>query len=218
MRIINKTKLEIAIKALKQGGVIAFPTETSYGLACDMTNKDAVLKVYAIKNRPADKPLSALVSSIEMAEEYVELSEQARKLAKEYWPGALTIIFRATNHESRITKKLFLLPNQNTIAMRVSSHPVAQELVKNLGKPISATSANIAGETNIYDPKELIQQFENNKNKPDLVIDAGVLEQIPPSTIVKVVGEEVEVLRQGSLKIQETRIQKNHKSQSTNSK
>lgn len=219
VKVNQKDVLKQAVDVLQSGVVVTFPTETSYGLACDMTNKEAVEKVYIIKKRPIDNPLSMLVASIEMAREYVEFSEKALELAEQYWPGALTLVlpakipnpkFQAPNpkcqmiNKSKIqnTKfKIHLLPHQTTIALRISSHPFAQKLVQQFGRPISATSANISGSENIYDPDILLKQFNEVSPKPDILIDAGVLPSVPPSTIVEVEGEEVRVLRKGSIVI-----------------
>lgn len=218
MKIAKAQKVDAmneAIEALESGGVIAYPTETSYGLACDMTNASAVERIYQIKGRPMDKPLPVIVSSIEMAEDYVEFSPRACALAAEHWPGALTMVlpireFRISNLESRVNFqipnskfKIHILPNQMTLALRISSHPIAHALVEGLGRPISATSANISGEGNIYNPALLIQQFQGRPHQPDMLIDAGMLQPIPPSTIVEIVGDAVRVVRQGTIHINE---------------
>lgn len=190
----NKEGIQKAAHIINNGGVVAFPTETSYGLACDMTNDEALASIYAIKQRDAGKPLPVIVVSLDMASEHCVFSEKASELAAVHWPGPLTLVVQL-QEDSPIVR----LPEQTTLAVRVSSNNTALELAKQAGVPIAATSANIAGQDNIYDPRELAKIFADAKHAPDLLIDAGVLSPNPPSTIAEATGDSINILRQGAL-------------------
>ena len=189
----DETSITEALKILNEGGNVIHATETCYGIACDMTNPDAIAKVFAVKQRQATKPISSLFASIEQAKQYVEWSNGAQKLAEEYLPGPLTLILPM---RSDAPMKLFPLPEGGeTIGVRISSHPLVKRLVEALGKPLSTTSANLAGEVNPYSVKEIQKQFEENKLLPDLIIDSGKLHQNAPSKVIDLSGENEVVLR-----------------------
>ena len=185
--------LQKAIEVLKSGGTIIYPTETSYGLGCDFYNKKALELIYKIKHRDNNKPLPVIVPDITAATYLVDFKDEARKLALEYWPGPLTLVlpFKYCKWQGHCDEYL---------ALRVSSHPFASDLVCSFGHPIVSTSANISQGGDSYNPKKIKEQFSEEKFKPDLFINAGVLAVHPPSTIVKFDGE-VKVLRQGEIKI-----------------
>ena len=124
-----------------------------------------------------------------MAKRYVNFSSRALGLAKKFWPGYLTLVLPSKRKQTEV------------IALRVSSHPMAQLIVKKLNKPIIATSANISGQSNCYSAQEVMAQFKNQKFLPDFIIDAGELLHCPPSTVAQVIGDRVEILRQGAIVI-----------------
>lgn len=186
--------LQQTLDVIRSGGVIVYPTETSYGLGADFYNKQAIDKIYQIKNRDKEHKLSVLVPDLASAKTMVYFPGDARRLAEHYWPGALTLIlpFRNCKWPEHCSDYL---------ALRVSSHAFAKELVKAYGGPIIATSANISGQTDCYTPAQIQNQFKNKKHQPDLFINAGKLEQNKPSTIIKFINNKAEILRQGDLKI-----------------
>ena len=192
----NRIKvLQKAIDVLESGGVIIFPTETSYGLGANFYNQKAVDKIYRIKGRDKSKPLPIIISDIISATTLVEFSQPALQLAEDYWPGPLTLAlpYRYCN-----LRKC----SDDYLALRVSSHPLARELVENLGQPLISTSANIAGEDNCYIVKDIREQFNSLKEQPDLFINAGDLPRFKPSTIIKISRDgKMKILRQGDLKI-----------------
>ena len=200
MQILEESEAGIAyaLEILALGGTVAHATETCYGLACDMTNPDAVDNLFKIKNRPNDQPVSALFPSIEASEEWVEWCDEALELANNELPGPLTVILpikedklesifptpqRATSNEQRAT-----------LGVRTSPHPVAMALTKQFGKPLSTTSANLSGKPSPYSIEEIQKQLSNNP--PDLIIDSGTLEKIPPSRIVMFKNGKMEVVRE----------------------
>ena len=131
--------LETAVRAIRRGGVIAIPTDTVYGLACDPANTAAVSRVYAIKRRPDRLELTLLAASVADIEEDVELTPAARTLAAAYWPGALSIVCPLRGHRWAIPR------DGTTLSVRVPDHPIALELLRRTG-PLATTSANRHGE------------------------------------------------------------------------
>ena len=192
----NRIKvLQKAMDVLESGGVIIYPTETSYGLGASFYNQSAIDKIYRIKGRDKKKPLPIIVSSIISATTLVEFSQPALKLAEDYWPGPLTLAlpYRYCNLRECV---------DDYLALRVSSHPLVKELVENFGQPLISTSANIADENNCYVVKDVREQFKDLKEQPDLFINAGDLPRFRPSTIIKVSKDgKMKILRQGDLKI-----------------
>ncbi len=174
------------VDVLRDGGLVMHPTETCYGLAVDIFNKLALEKLYRVKEMPLDKPVSILVDSFEMAKKYGVFSDKAEELAKKYWPGALSIIVpRSKNLPD------FCNSSNDFVSIRYSSSDFCSKIVSLLGNPVSTTSANKFGEPEFYTPTSL--------EGVDLVVDGGILPINKPSTIVKVDGEKLEVLRQGDI-------------------
>jgi L-threonylcarbamoyladenylate synthase len=196
MRVLYPTaaNIEEAVAVLRRGGVVAHPTETCYGFACDLANLDAVKKVFALKQRPEDKPVSALFASVEDAKNYVVWTDRAEELAKIHLPGPLTLIL-----PMRGDMPVALRPAPSivhSLGVRVSPQPVALALVTAFGSPLSTTSANVHGEPNPYGGQEIFERFADEKIQPDLILDFGVLPQVPPSKIVDLTTPEEAVLRQ----------------------
>ena len=183
--------IEKAAKILKDGGVIIFPTETSYGLAVDATNETAITKMVRAKEQPEEKNISVIVSDLLQAKKFGKITPEAETLAKKFMPGPLTLV----------VEKQYNVPNalaEKTIAFRISSNRIATEMCKALGNPITATSANLHGRPNIYSGKEAIKQFGNRVH---MIIDAGELPKNPPSTMYDVANKRV--LRFGPITEQE---------------
>lgn len=189
MKSISQTQIKEAVDILEKGGVVAFPTETSYGLAVDATNARAVAKVAKLKGRPAEKTFPLIMASTAMADRYGHLHCLGHRLAKKYWPGALTLVVDARKG-SGLAKGV--IAKDGTIALRVSSHPVAHELSRGLRKPIVATSANVSGQPAVY-------RLELLSMKVDGRLDVGELPQRSASTIARIADGEVQVLRQGAV-------------------
>ena len=162
--------VEEAVERLRSGGLVVYPTETCYGLGAAVDDLRAVERVYRVKRRPFDRPLTVIVADVEMWSRYAYITPEASKLIRRFLPGPLTII---------LWKKPTVpdLVNPDRIGARISSHPVAQALVERLGKPITATSANLHGGPNPYKVEEVCEGV-------DLVLDYGELPRRPPSTIV----------------------------------
>ena len=185
--------LQKAVEVLKNGGTVIYPTETSYGLGCDFYNQEALALIYEIKHRDKSKPLPVIIPDITAASYLVDFKESAKKLALKYWPGPLTLVlpFKYSKWQGQ---------SDDYLALRVSSHPFASDLVCIFGRPIVSTSANISESGDSYDPEKIKEQFIKEKFKPDLFINAGQLPVRAPSTIVKFNGE-TKILRQGEINI-----------------
>lgn len=197
MQRLMPNQVDDAVAILSAGGIVVYPTETSYGMGCDATNHTAVERIFAIKQRPVVKGLSTILPSLADATQYIILLPYTRRLVEYYWPGPLTII--APKSPTSPLSPLCENGNNGTHAVRVSSHPVAAALANRLGKPIVATSANISGKPDVYDPADIVAAFEGAEQQPNAYIDAGILPHTPPSTIVQVRPEGINVLRQGAL-------------------
>lgn len=195
MRIIKLQQegaIAEAVKVLRAGGVVMHPTETCYGFAVDVGNSDALAKLYKLKGRDAAKPVSILVENLEIAKKYGEFSKKAFELAVKYWPGPLTLVVpRTANLPENFNK------GQEFVGIRCSDHQFSRELVKSFGGPITTTSANFSGEPPLYEAE--VESFGELTELIDLVVDGGEIPLNKPSTIVKVVGDNVEVIRQGDL-------------------
>ena len=183
------------IEALKSGGVVMHPTETCYGFAVDIFNEKALEKLYKLKGRDAVKPVSILVADLEMAQKYGEFSKKALELAKKYWPGPLSIVVPRTS-----ALPAWLNKCEKFISMRVSSDSLCSSIPKELPGPVTTTSANTSGNSPLYEVD--LTQFGNLADTIDLVVDKGKLQDNKPSTLVKVDGDKVDILRQGYVTIE----------------
>lgn len=191
MKVVNQCNLAEALAALRVGQIVIFPTETSYGLGCDASNQEAVDKIFSIKQRRSDKPLLVVVPDIEMAKKYLVWNDLLEDLSKKYWPGPLTVVGEYNQKEALA---MGVVAADNTIAVRVTDFPLTKFLSESLGGPLVATSANLADAGDIYDSKKI-------EVKSDILIDGGVLPRNPPTTIVSVVGNNLQILRQGQIQI-----------------
>lgn len=177
-----------AVRVLRRGGVIAFPTETTYGLGCDPRNAQAMRRIYAIKGREKRKPFLLVASSVAQAGRVADLSRLSPRLRR-YWPGPVTFVLPA--------KK-----GKGNVAIRVSSSPVVCRLCRAFGHPIVATSANRSGEPDCRSGRAVARAFAKRRERPDLILDAGALPRRKPSTVARVHEDgTIEVLRQGAIRI-----------------
>lgn len=198
MKVVSQNECAISdiVSALTRGEIIVYPTETCYGLGCDATNQAAVDAVYHIKGRREEKPLIVLVKDIEMAKRYAEWNDAAERISRDYWPGAVTIGILAREGAALPRG---VAAEDGTIALRVSPHPFVRSLFSAWDRPLVSTSANLSGGENIYDPKDVVHIFGAREDQPDILVDAGELLRVPPTTVVRAVGNRVEVVRQGEI-------------------
>lgn len=193
---VKPADLKEAIKLLRQGGVIVYPTDTAYGLGADVTNAKAVEKVYRIKGRAFKKPLLIMVGRSNELPQYALVNDKEKKLIAKFWPGPLTLVLK-----KKSTVPLIVTGGLAKVGIRFPKNKVANLLSKMLKKPITSTSANIAGGSNLYSSKKIIRLFKNRKIQPDLMIDAGTLPKVKPSTIIDLTTRPAKIIRQGPIKI-----------------
>ncbi|XOU94416.1 MAG: L-threonylcarbamoyladenylate synthase [Candidatus Kerfeldbacteria bacterium] len=191
----ESTKIKEAAKVIKEGGVVVYPTDTAYGLAADALNADAIGKLFIIKQR-IQKPLPVIVDSEKMLEKIAEVTTEEQKIIKKYWPGALTLIFKKKD-----IIQPFLTLGLPTVGVRMPDYKIAIQLVKEAGTPLTSTSANISGKGNCYTPECVQRMFQGADSQPDLIMDAGELDEVPVSTVAQVEGKKVNTLREGPVKI-----------------
>lgn len=202
MHIIPESSeaLSQAIDVLSTGGTVIHATETCYGIACDLTNEDAVKDLFDVKQRPGFQTVSALFASVDAAREYVDVSPKAEELFAKYLPGPLTIVLSKKKGAPPIWLTAAGNGTDAQIGVRISSHPFAMKLAQTFGKPIATTSANVHGKPSPYSIAEIEAQWAGAPLVPELLIDAGTLPPADPSTVIRVAGDTITVLRQGSLR------------------
>lgn len=176
---------------LRAGELVAFPTETVYGLGADATNSDAVLKIYETKGRPRFNPLIVHVADLAMAERFVSFSPMARKLA-EFWPGPLTLVL-PRRPEAGLSD--LVTAGLETVGIRIPAHPLALELIRAAGRPLAAPSANRSGKLS----PTTAAQVERSFNGTVPVLEGGASQAGVESTILAVEGDLVTQLRAGAL-------------------
>lgn len=194
---------EAAIKlggdVLRAGGVVAFPTETVYGLGADATNDQAVATIFELKNRPTFNPLIVHVQDDLQAAELVEFNETAQKLAHAFWPGALTLVLKR-KPDSPLS--LVVTAGLDTVAVRVPAHPVAQALLQAAGVPVAAPSANVSGYISPTQAMHVLMQFKDGQGL-NLVIDGGPSAVGVESTIIDVSEDTPVLLRPGGIAVED---------------
>jgi tRNA threonylcarbamoyl adenosine modification protein (Sua5/YciO/YrdC/YwlC family) len=177
------------VETLKQGGVVGYPTDTTYGIGCDIFNKKGVKKIYQIKQRDPRKPFSFICADLSDVANYAQVSNFAFKIMRRHLPGPYTFVLEAT----RVVPDL-LTTRQKTVGIRIPDNPIALAIVSELGHPLVTTSANVSGEATYQDPEQI---EETMGHMLDLVVDGGMLLG-EPSTVISLVDDRIEVLRQGS--------------------
>lgn len=176
------------VTVLRNGGIIAYPTDTYYGIGCDILNKKAIKKVYQIKQRDPAKPFSFICADLKNISDYAKVTNWAYKTMKRLLPGPYTFILEG----SRLVPDI-MLTRRKTAGIRVPDHAICLALVEALGNPVISTSAQSADGKDFSDPSLLHDYF---KGQIDLVIDGG---PVPgkPSSVISLIGDEPEIIRRG---------------------
>ncbi len=197
MNVLPATEGNIrkAAEIIRKGGVVAFPTETVYGLGADALNPDAVLRIFEIKNRPYFDPLIVHVCSIKMAEEIAYLDDISLSLMERFWPGPLTLVLPKKDRVPSITTA-----GLNTVALRMPAKDVALKLIEYSSTPIAAPSANPFG---YVSPTRAEQVYEMLGEKVDIILDGGKTDFGVESTIIIIMDNRVFLLRPGALPVEE---------------
>ena len=190
-KTIERGKLQIAADFIRQGKLVVFPTETSYGLGANVTDIHAVTKIFQLKKRPLHKPIHIVISSLQMAEDYAYISESALNLARRFLPGPLTLILRKKDTISDL-----LSGGKETIGLRMPDNLIALALAERAGVPITATSANISGTSDTYSIKDALDQFGTDV---DLYLDGGILPKRRPSVIIDLTFDPPKIIREGPI-------------------
>lgn len=181
-------KIEQVVAILQNGGIIVYPTDTIYGLGCDIFSKDAIKKIYQLKKRKGQKPMSIICADLKDAAKYAIIPDAAFKVLKKALPGPFTFILKAKSN----LPTSFLSKNK-TVGIRIPDNQICLEIVKTLGNPIITTSLNFSGDKVMASPSQMPLEM---KNKIDLIIEAGTLEQAP-STVVDLSSGQPLILRPG---------------------
>ncbi len=176
------------IEELKKGGVIGYPTDTIYGIGCDLFNKEAIKRIYRLKKHNRNKPLSFICSNLKDISRYAHVSNYAYKTMKRLLPGAYTFILEAT----KVVPKM-VMTKQKTVGIRVPDNAICLALVRELGHPIISTSVYRPDEELYSDPREIEERFGKSL---DLVIDGGII-MAEHSSIIDLTDEVPEVIRRG---------------------
>lgn len=183
LRLIKK-----AVEILQDGGIIIYPTDTVYGLGCDLFNKRGIEKIYEIKRRSKKQPLSFVCSDLKDISRYAKVSDYAYKTMKRLLPGPYTFVLNA----SRLVPKI-ILPKRQTTGIRVPDNQICLSLVRELGNPIISTSVTTEDGEVLSDPSEIKDKFAHCV---DLIIDGGILVS-NPSSVISLVDDSIEIIRVG---------------------
>jgi L-threonylcarbamoyladenylate synthase len=191
--------LKDAATSLRSGNLVAFPTETVYGLGVDATNKNAVAHLYQVKGRPSDHPLIIHISSMANLDKWArEIPEYAIKLARTFWPGPMTLILPKTN-----LAKDFITGNQDSVGIRVPSHPLASSLLTEFedqgGLGVAAPSANRFGKVSPTTADAVVEELFDYLSPSDLILDGGPCQIGVESTIINCTQDLPEILRPGAI-------------------
>lgn len=185
--------ISAAAEEIQKGGLVIFPTSSFYALGASAFRPDALRRVFGVKKRSADKPLLVLIADRNQLSGLVtDVPNSAELLIRNFWPGQVTVVFRARPDLSPI-----LTAHSGKIGVRLAGHPVAAALVKKCGVPISGTSANVSGATGCTALSELGKEL---KCQVDLILDAGTLAGGAPSTVVDATVDPVRILREGAIR------------------
>ena len=202
--ISNPTQVDIkkAAQALRDGHLVAFPTETVYGLGADATNEKAVSRVYSVKARPTDHPLIVHISSINQLDKWaIDIPDYAKKLAEEFWPGPMTLILK----RSEIAKD-FITGGQENVGVRVPSHPVALALLSEFeklgGLGIAAPSANKFGAVSPTNSDAVVDELGKKFESSDLILNGGQCPIGIESTVINCLGFSPSIIRPGAITIE----------------
>jgi L-threonylcarbamoyladenylate synthase len=187
-----REQIEYGISTLKKGGIVAYPTDTVYGLGAGISFTQAIERIYAVKERALNNPFPLLLSDISQISQVAEsVPPVAWRLMDIYWPGALTLVLPALKNVPRI-----ITAGGTTVAVRIPAHPVPVALIRGIGEPIVGTSANLSKYPSALTALEVSSQLGN---KVDFIIDGGKSRGGIESTIVDVTGDKPVVLREGAI-------------------
>ena len=183
MRLIRR-----AVETLRGGGIVIYPTDTVYGMGCDLFNKKGIERIYEIQRRDRKQPLSFICADLKDISRYARVSDDAYKIMKRLLPGPYTFVLEA----SRLVPKIILLKRQTT-GIRIPDNRICQALVAEMGSPVISTSVKDGGGELLSDPRIIDELFGK---RVDMIIDGGII-AAAPSSVVSLLAEGIEVIRAG---------------------
>ncbi|MBI2343087.1 MAG: threonylcarbamoyl-AMP synthase [Deltaproteobacteria bacterium] len=184
--------IEQAVDFLRNGHVVAYPTETFYGLGVDFSNERAIKRLYELKRRDQGLPIALLVADMPMLAHCVTaIPDPARLMMRRFWPGPLTICFSAAETISRS-----LTTNTGKIGIRISSHPIATAMVRQFGRPMTTTSANLSGYPPSLEVRHVRRYFQD---RIDCIVDGGECIASRGSTVIDIADETMAIIREGAV-------------------
>jgi len=189
----NLDNIKKAAEVIKQGGLVAMPTETVYGLGANVFDAKAVASIFEAKGRPAFNPLISHVENIDYLYEYAKTDDRVIALAKKYWPGPITFVLNRKDDNPALD---LVCAGLKTITVRMPNHKIALELIKQAGVPIAAPSANASGSIS---PTTAMHVYESLGNKVDMILDGGQCNVGVESTILDLTGKNMVLLRPGGI-------------------
>jgi len=195
---LNKDYSEVireAVNVLSYGGTVVYPTDTLYGLGANALNEIAIRKVFRIKCRSFSKPLPMIVKDLYWVKNLAEIKPYHEKMLKQVWPGKVTVVLAKKEIvPDALTAEL------NSVGIRIPDYVFTDKLLAKFGYPLTSTSANVSGQVPTNDINKIIEIFSKSTEKPDLVIDAGILPKSEPSMIIDLTGNKPKILRISSTK------------------
>lgn len=210
---INKSSLKKAIDVLRQGGIIVYPTDTAYGIGCQIFNEKSIDRIFEIKQRPKEKSLPVLVNSVTMCKKLVKINSKAGHLIKKFWPGGLTLVlpliqFKEIANYFNLSKELVerclekITSRKYKLGVRLPNSKIVDYLIKKIKIPLIGTSANVSGKGSCYSAEDVVKQFKDRNLQPDLILDGGKLENSRISTVLEF-NEDIKILRPGAIRLEE---------------
>lgn len=188
----SQEAIQEAVKMIKWGGSVVYPTDTVYGLGVEALSERAVSRLFKIKKRPLNKPVPVMVKDIAMAKKLAFIDRKIERVLERVWPGPVTVVL-----EKRGIVPTILTAGQPKIGLRIPDYQLTQLLMEQLDQPITTTSANFSGEPPLLCAEEIIKIFQKIYPRPDLILDAGCLEKKSPSTVLDLTGPKPKILRLG---------------------
>lgn len=197
-RAPRRDSLQKVAKILNKGGVVVLPTDTAYALCANAMDPKAIEKVFILKKRPKNKPLSVMVRNIEQAKSFAHVTDQAEKLFKKFLGKPLTIVL----FKKRCVPDI-LTAGEKSIGVRIPAYKIVQEILKRVRFALTATSANVSGKSTPYSITTILKQYKKEKKEPDLIVDAGRLFYTKPSTVVDLTKKSLRLIRRGPVSLKE---------------
>ncbi len=191
---LDNRVIEAAVRVIRRGGSIVYPTDTVYGLGVSILKPYSIERLFKIKKRPETKPAPVMIKDIEMAKQLAYIDQKTEKALNEVWPGQVTVVL-----EKKPIVPDILTANRKTIGLRIPNHYFTQCLMENLNEPITATSANFSGQPPLNSAVELVKIFNRAYPRPDLILDAGELPPSPPSTVLDLTSPQPKITRVGPI-------------------